>query len=186
MMTTDTRLVGQSVPRREDERLLRGRGAFVEDISIPGTQWASLVRSPHAHARIRGIDASEALRAQGVTKVLTGADIHPRYGTNPTVSLAFFNAESAPYDLIAVDKARHVGEVVAIVIANRAMRRGTQPILCTSTMSLWTLPSTWKRRCVMTRRAFMMIVPTESSHGATDRGTYLRPLRKRKSSCGSA
>ena len=117
MMATDTRLVGQSVPRREDERLLRGRGAFVEDISIPGTQWASLVRSPHAHARIRGIDASEALRAQGVTKVLTGADIHPRYGTNPTVSLAFFDAESAPYDLIAVDKARHVGEVVAIVIA---------------------------------------------------------------------
>ena len=117
-MATDTKLVGQSVARREDEKLLRGNGAFVEDISIPGTQWLSFVRSPHAHARIRGIDISEALATPGVTAVLTGKDVHPRYGTNPTVPLTFYGVESAPYDLIAVDEARHVGEVVAIVVAD--------------------------------------------------------------------
>ncbi|MCY4575637.1 MAG: molybdopterin-dependent oxidoreductase, partial [Chloroflexi bacterium] len=117
-MATDTKLVGQSVARREDEKLLRGRGAFVEDIKVPGIQWASLVRSPHAHARIRSIDTSAALQTPGVNAVLTGKDIHPRFGTNPTVSLKFYDAESAPYDLIAVDKARHVGEVVAVVVAD--------------------------------------------------------------------
>ena len=117
-MATGTKLVGQSVARREDEKLLRGRGAFVEDIKVPGIQWASLVRSPHAHARIRSIDTSAALQTPGVTAVLTGKDIHPRFGTNPTVSLKFYDAESAPYDLIAVDKARHVGEVVAVVVAD--------------------------------------------------------------------
>ncbi len=117
-MATDTQRVGKSSPRREDEKLLRGNGAFVEDITIPGTYWAVLVRSPHAHARIRSIDTSEALRAPGVTAVLTGKDIHPRYGTNPTVPLTFYGAESAAYDLIAVDVARHVGEVVAVVIAD--------------------------------------------------------------------
>ena len=70
-MATDTKLVGQSVARREDEKLLRGRGAFVEDIKVPGIQWASLVRSPHAHARIRSIDTSAALQTPGVTAVLT-------------------------------------------------------------------------------------------------------------------
>ncbi len=117
-MATATKLVGQSVARREDEKLLRGRGAFVEDIAIPGTQWLSFVRSPHAHARIRSIDTSEALSMPGVTAVLTGKDVHPRYGTNPTISLAFYDTESAPYDLIAVNAARHVGEVVAVVIAD--------------------------------------------------------------------
>ena len=117
-MATDTKLVGQSVARREDEKLLRGNGAFVEDISIPGTQWLTFVRSPHAHARIRSIDTAEALRTPGVSTVLTGKDIHPRYGTNPTVPLAFYGTESVPYDLIAVDVARHVGEVVAVVIAD--------------------------------------------------------------------
>ncbi len=117
-MATQTKLVGQSVARREDEKLLRGQGAFVEDISLPGTLWLTFVRSPHAHARIRSIDASAALSAPGVATVLTGRDIHPAYGTNPTISLAFFGAESAPYDLIAVDEARHVGEVVAVVVAD--------------------------------------------------------------------
>ena len=117
-MATDTKLVGQSVARREDEKLLLGRGAFVEDIKVPGIQWASLVRSPHAHARIRSIDTSAASQTPGVTAVFTGKDIHPRFGTNPTVPLRFYDAESAPYDLIAVDKARHVGEVVAVVVAD--------------------------------------------------------------------
>ena len=110
--------IGSSVKRREDEKLLRGQGAFVEDLDIPGTLWVSFVRSPHARARIRSIDAKAALEASGVQAVLTGADVHPRFHTNPTVSLAFFGAESVPYYLIATDEARHVGEVVAIVCAN--------------------------------------------------------------------
>lgn len=110
--------VGRSVARREDGKLLRGQGAFVEDLDFPGTLWVSFVRSPHAHAAIRSIDTKAALDAPSVQAVLIGADIHPRFHTNPTVSLAFFGAESVPYYLIATEETRHVGEVVAIVCAS--------------------------------------------------------------------
>ena len=110
-------LVGRSVPRKEDRTLLLGRGAFVEDIDAPGALWAHFIRSPHAHARVRAIDASAALADPRVVTVLGGHDVHPRYPTYPTVPLAKYGGDPAPYDLIAVDKARHVGEVVAVVVA---------------------------------------------------------------------
>ena len=96
--------IGRSVARREDGKLLNGQGAFVEDLDFPGTLWVSFVRSPHAHAAIRSIDTKAALDAPSVQAVLTGADIHPRFHTNPTVSLAFFGAESVPYYLIATEE----------------------------------------------------------------------------------
>ncbi len=111
-------LVGQSVPRKEDEKLLLGQGAFVEDIDVPGILWAHFVRSPHAHARILSIDSTAALAAPGVLAVLGGRDVHPRYHTYPTVPLAKYDADPAPYQLIAADKARHVGEIVAVVVAS--------------------------------------------------------------------
>jgi carbon-monoxide dehydrogenase large subunit len=110
-------LIGRSVPRKEDRKLLLGRGAFVEDIDVPGTLWANFVRSPHAHARIRSVDASAALQNPKVVTVISGHDVHPRYPTYPTVPLAKYGGDPAPYDLIASDKARHVGEIVAVVVA---------------------------------------------------------------------
>ena len=124
-MTTSTpqRQIGQSPLRKEDDRLLRGQGAYSDDINIPGTVWAHFVRSPHAHARILGIDSSEAEAEPGVLRVLIGADVHPRYHPIPPV-LAVRDAENrdkeagAPaFTLIATDKAKYAGEIVAIVVA---------------------------------------------------------------------
>src|SRR3989304_3985258 len=82
-MTTDTPLqttpevggMGHSVKRKEDPRFIRGAGEYIEDVSLPGMLWLDIVRSPYAHATIRGIDASEALKVPGVLAVITGADL---------------------------------------------------------------------------------------------------------------
>ena len=67
--------IGQSIKRFEDVRLLRGEGRFHADVNLPNQVHAVLVRSPHAHARIRAIDADAARRAPGVLAVFTGADV---------------------------------------------------------------------------------------------------------------
>ncbi len=69
------RLFGQSIKRREDPRLITGKGNYVDDVRLPGTLHAAFVRSPHAHARIRGIDATAAKKLKGVTAVYTGKDL---------------------------------------------------------------------------------------------------------------
>ena len=66
--------IGQAVPRFEDPRLVRGGGRYVDDIVLPGMAFGYVLRSPHAHARIRAIDADKARAAPGVLAVLTGAD----------------------------------------------------------------------------------------------------------------
>src|SRR5258705_1626224 len=66
---------GQALPRIEDRKLLTGRGCYVDDIDLPGITHGILVYSNHAHARIKSIDVTQALRAPGVLAVLTGKDI---------------------------------------------------------------------------------------------------------------
>ena len=66
---------GQALKRFEDPRLVTGMGVFVDDVKLPGMLYASFLRSPHAHARIRAIDASEARSMPGVVAVLIGEDI---------------------------------------------------------------------------------------------------------------
>ena len=66
--------LGQSVPRSEDPRLLRGGGRFVDDMVLPGMVFGHVLRSPHAHAKIVSIDTAPAAAAPGVLAVLTGAD----------------------------------------------------------------------------------------------------------------
>ena len=122
--------IGKSVPRREDSRLLTGRGQYANDFSLPGQAHAYLVRSPHAHASIVKIDAAQAIGGPGVLAVLTGSDAvgdglcpipHSPVPTNPhEVPLrnrdgsAFF---IAPHPVLAGDAVRYVGEPVAIVVA---------------------------------------------------------------------
>ena len=65
---------GKPVPRREDGRLVTGQGCYSDDFNLPGQAYAQLVRSPHAHARILGIDTTAALSVPGVLAVLTGRD----------------------------------------------------------------------------------------------------------------
>lgn len=109
--------IGRSVPRLEDQRLLRGRGWFHDDVNRPGQLWMRLVRSPVAHARIRAIDLSAAARLPGVAAVITAADLHamPRIPVRqPTPGIDF-----APYlqPALATGFIRYVGEPVAAVAA---------------------------------------------------------------------
>jgi carbon-monoxide dehydrogenase large subunit len=67
--------MGHSVKRKEDPRFIRGKGEYIEDVNLPGQLWLDIVRSPYAHARIRGIDTSGALATPGVLAVVTGADL---------------------------------------------------------------------------------------------------------------
>jgi carbon-monoxide dehydrogenase large subunit len=112
-------LIGQRVPRIEDEALLRGRGRFVDDIVVPGMLHAGFVRSPHAHALIHGISKSAALGLAGVHAVLTLDDLaavmakrrmlrHSNSGT-PLDKLWTF--------ALADGETSYVGETVAIVVA---------------------------------------------------------------------
>ena len=114
--------IGESIKRKEDPRLLRGEGVYSEDIQIPGMLWVHFGRSAHAHARIRSIDVSDALAQPKIVAILTGKDIHPRFHTYPVIAIPGLPevtaAQGMPaFNLIATDKVRHVGEVVAVVIA---------------------------------------------------------------------
>ena len=125
--------IGKPTLRREDPRLITGAGRYSDDVSLPGQAYVCMVRSPHAHARIRSIDATAAGKLPGVIAVLTGRDVladglrpipHRPVPTNPhEVPLksrdgsAFF---IAPHPLLPVDRARFVAEAVAMVIAETA------------------------------------------------------------------
>ncbi len=118
--------VGTPVRRREDQRLITGRGAYADDIKAPDALHAAFVRSPHAHARILNIDASAALQAPGVRAVATGKDI-PSAGPNPRalgVPLPPNHPDFkvARWRALATDKALYVGEPVAVVLADNAYR----------------------------------------------------------------
>ena len=119
--------IGAPVPRVEDERLLTGRGRFSDDMSAPGQVFAVMLRSPHAHALIRGVDTDEAESAPGVVAVLTGADYvadglrpMPAWGNPKDVELKNRDGSEVfytPLYPVAVDKVRRVGECIAVVVA---------------------------------------------------------------------
>lgn len=111
--------LGQSVPRIEDEALLRGQARFLDDIAIEGVAHACFVRSPHAHARIRGIDCDAARAMPGVIAAWTHAELFGeitswRMPLGFPVVPAFDNA--TPF-VLAVDEVAFVGEAVAVVVA---------------------------------------------------------------------
>ncbi|MCC2614041.1 xanthine dehydrogenase family protein molybdopterin-binding subunit [Neorhizobium petrolearium] len=125
--------VGKPIPRKEDGRLITGKGRFSDDFSLPGQTYAAIVRSPYPHARILGIDKTEALASEGVLLVLTGEDIladdikpiphNPIPSTNFDMKLRAKDGSAAftgPHYLLPADKARFVGEAVAIVVAETA------------------------------------------------------------------
>ena len=110
--------IGQPVRRVEDRRFITGRGRYLDDISRAHQAHAVFLRSPHAHAAIRGIDAGAARQAPGVIAVLTGADLAAdRLGTVPCVS-GVAGAVLPPRPAMVADRVRHVGDTVAMVIAD--------------------------------------------------------------------
>jgi len=105
--------IGQSIERVEDAALLTGRGRYIDDLGVPpGTLHAAILRSPHAHALIRGIDADAARAAKGVAAVITAADV-TRLG-GPLLAGIRAPIQCWP---IAVERVRYVGEPVAVVVA---------------------------------------------------------------------
>jgi aerobic carbon-monoxide dehydrogenase large subunit len=112
--------IGQAVTRFEDRRLLQGGGRYLDDVNLPGQGHAVIVRSLHAHARIRKIDTRAALKAPGVLAVFTGADV-AGLGTmqmtlkrkRPDGSPMF----APPHHGLTQDRARYVGDPVALVVA---------------------------------------------------------------------
>jgi len=112
----DFRHLGSTAPRREDERLLTGRGRFVDDIRVPGALHACFVRSPHAHARILGIDAAAALELPGVAGVFTGRDL-AQWTTRHRMAPPIAGLHPVEMDTLPVDKVRFHGDPVACVLA---------------------------------------------------------------------
>jgi carbon-monoxide dehydrogenase large subunit len=117
--------LGQAVPRFEDPRLLRGGGRYVDDMVLPRIVFGHVLRSPHAHARIRSIDTTAAKAAPGVLAVLTGADWEASgWGDLPTASGNKRRDGSAAYrpryPALVKDRVRWVGDYVAFVVAESA------------------------------------------------------------------
>lgn len=124
------RSIGRPVRRKEDDRLLIGKGRFTDDFSVPGQAYAAMVRSPFPHARILGIDSAAVRAMPGVLGVFTGADaaadgLGP-IPHDPVPSTKYDMKLHAPgggpvfigpHLVLPVDKARHVGEAVAMVVA---------------------------------------------------------------------
>ena len=123
--------IGEPVRRKEDLRLITGKGRFSDDVNFPGQLYAVMLRSPHAHARIRAIDTQKALAIPGVMQVLTGADMladgikplpHQAQSAHPMEpplnNPPGFKEFATPHYALAVDKVRFVGEAVAVVVAS--------------------------------------------------------------------
>ncbi len=122
--------IGQPVRRREDLRLLTGRGRYSDDINVPGQAYAVMLRALHAHAHIRSIDVAAAMAAPGVLAVLTGRDmladglrpIPHAVRTGHPVDIQLENTDGSPpyvppHHPMAADEVRHVGDIVAMVVA---------------------------------------------------------------------
>jgi carbon-monoxide dehydrogenase large subunit len=114
--------IGQAVKRKEDFRFLTGGGNYTDDINRPGQTYAYIVRSPHAHANIKKIDKSAAAKAPGVVAIFTGAD----YAADKKGGLPcgwLINSKDGspmvepPHPPLVPDRVRHVGDQVAVVIA---------------------------------------------------------------------
>ena len=106
--------MGHSRKRVEDARFIRGKGTYIEDINLPGQLWLDIVRSPYAHARIKGIDASEALKVPGVAAVVTGKDLEG-YGLHWMPTLAGDKQAVLPVDTVLFQSQ----EVAAVVATSR-------------------------------------------------------------------
>jgi aerobic carbon-monoxide dehydrogenase large subunit len=109
--------LGQSIQRLEDDALLRGAGRYTDDFSLARAAHVSFVRSPHAHARIKSISVEEALRAPGVVAILTGKDVAADGLGNVPCLIPIPGLKEPPRPVLAIGKVAHVGDPVAMVIA---------------------------------------------------------------------
>ena len=113
------KVFGSGIRRREDPRLITGTATYTEDVVLPDMAYAAILRSPHAHARIRSIDTSRAKTAPGVIAVFTAADTEPALKPMPCAwLLPNADLKIATYPQLAKDTVRYVGDCVAVVVAD--------------------------------------------------------------------
>src|SRR5205085_12076135 len=108
--------VGQRLKRTEDPRLIKGLAHYVDDIGLPGTLHVAFVRSMYAHARISGIDTTEAMKVPGVVAVYTGKDIATKIGPVPCAA-ALPDLKVPDYRVLAINKALFVGHPIVAIVA---------------------------------------------------------------------
>ena len=121
MNAPDSGLIGKSIERREDARFLTGRGQYTDDISLPGQTYGVFLRSPHAHARIKGLDSAAAAKAPGVLAIFTGEHFKA-VGGLPCGWQINNSSDGSPmkeprHPILADGKVRYVGDRVALVVA---------------------------------------------------------------------
>src|SRR5437764_8651834 len=114
--------IGASLVRKEDRRFVTGKGRYVDDIKLVGMTHAHFVRSPHAHAKVNGIDTSAAIKMPGVVGVLTGKEIVDDKIGNLICGWAITSKDGTPMKMgawpaMAPETVRFVGQAVAVVIA---------------------------------------------------------------------
>ena len=114
-------LVGASPKRKEDARLVAGRGRYLDDLRLPGLLHLAIVRSPHAHADVTRIDTRAARAVDGVVAVLTRAELPALAGSIPAL-VPEPKRRAYAHPVLAADRVRHVGEAVAVVVATDAYR----------------------------------------------------------------
>ncbi len=111
-------LFGSGIKRREDPRLITGKGLFTDDLKLPGLSYAAVLRSPYAHARITRIDTTAARAAPGVVGVFTGRDLAGKVAPLPCAwNVPDCDLKTPPHPLLAAETVRYVGDGVALVIA---------------------------------------------------------------------
>ena len=124
--------VGARVARKEDKRFITGKGRYVDDIRLHGMTYAAFVRSPHAHAKVKSIDFAAAKGMPGVVDVLTGQQIVDDKIGNLICGWMIHSKDGAPMKMgawpaMAPETVRFVGQAVAVVIAETAIRRAMRP-----------------------------------------------------------
>ena len=111
-------LFGSGIRRREDPRLVMGRGTYTDDVKLAGLAYAAILRSPYAHARIKSIDTSAARELPGVIAVFTGADIRDKVVPVPCAwNVPNCDLKVPPHPLLADETVRYVGDGLAMVVA---------------------------------------------------------------------
>src|SRR6201994_5173240 len=115
--------IGASVVRKEDKRFITGKGRYVDDIKLVGMTFAHFVRSPHAHAKVKSIDSSEAMKMPGVVAVLTGKELVDDKVGNLICGWAITSKDGTgmkmgAWPAMAPETVRFVGQAVAVVIAD--------------------------------------------------------------------
>jgi carbon-monoxide dehydrogenase large subunit len=107
--------VGRAIPRREDERILRGATRYLDDIDPPGAAHVAFVRSPFAHARIGGIDVPDGI--EGMVAAITAADLKGRVADLPVQGFEGGEVSAEGHPVLARDEVRYAGQAVAMVLA---------------------------------------------------------------------